>query len=169
MSITWWRGHCTTCFIYVCNMSRSHVWHDSFSAFPTNCTIYQFSQISTWPIHMYNMTHPHVWLDPNLGVLHQQHNLSIFRDIHMTHPYVLHGNVGGRGRERPKKKKLPLLKKDKKNLVGDVSVCYRITGTRFPYYMSWSTIWWAQCNVLLLVQTKPKNGFETQNVENGIR
>jgi len=114
MSITWWRGHCTTCFIYVCNMSRSHVWHDSFSAFPTNCTIYQFSEISTWPIHKYNMTHPHVWLDPNLGVLHQQHNLSIFRDIHMTHPYVLHGNVGGRGRERPKKKKLPLLKKDKK-------------------------------------------------------
>jgi len=65
-------------------------------------------------------------------------------------------DVGGGGRD-PKNQKescTPILKRQKQKLSSaqDVGACYSITGTRFPYYISLSTIWWARGNCDLLVQ-----------------
>jgi len=46
----------------------------------------------------------------------------------------------------------------------DVGAFYSITGTRFLYYLSLSTIWWARRNSNLLVQIEPKNGLESEKV-----
>ena len=80
--------------------------------------------------------------------------------------------MGGAGVETQEKKKIvvPLSKNDKKKIswASEVGVCFRITGTRFPYYISLSTIWWARRNGNLLVQIDPKNGFQTDKVKDGV-
>jgi len=53
--------------------------------------------------------------------------------------------------------------------VWDAGVSYNITGTRFLYYISFSTIWWFRRNGTLLVQIKPNNGFETEKLKSGYR
>ena len=45
-----WHDSCVTCLTYMCDMTHSHVWYDSFT-----CV--------TWLIHMYGMTHSHIWHD----------------------------------------------------------------------------------------------------------
>ena len=77
--------------------------------------------------------------------------------------------VGGGGRDSKQKIFVPLLQKEIKKMlfVSDVGVCYKITGTMFPYYTSLSTIWLVWGNVLLVVHIKSKNWFETQKVKNG--
>ena len=61
-------------------------------------------------------------------------------------------------------------KNDKKKIscASDVGVCFRITGARFPYYISFSTIGWARRNGNLLVQIDPKNGSQTDKVTDGV-
>jgi len=50
----------------------------------------------------------------------------------------------------------------------NVGVFFSITGTRFPYYLSRSTTWWARRNSDLLVQIDPKYGFEPEKVKNRV-
>ena len=71
--------------------------------------------------------------------------------------------------QKNKKNFVPQFKKDKKifSWDQDVGVCHCITGTRFPYYISSSTIWWERGNGTLLVQIEPKNKFQTEKVKDG--
>ena len=49
----------------MCDMTRSHVWHDSFTYVTWlihMCDMTRFSCV-TWLIHMCDMTHSHVWHD----------------------------------------------------------------------------------------------------------
>jgi len=55
----------------MCDMTHSHVWHDSFT-----CV--------TWPIYMCDMIHSHVWHDSFVCVK------SLIYMCDMTHPYVWH-------------------------------------------------------------------------------
>jgi len=50
----------------------------------------------------------------------------------------------------------------------NVGVFFSITGTRFPYYLSRSTTWWARRNSDLLVLIDPKYGFEPEKVKNRV-
>jgi len=63
---------------------------------------------------------------------------------------------GGAQTQKNKKNLVPQFKKD---------VFYIITGTRFPYYISSSTIWWYRGFFTLLVQIEPKNRFQTEKSE----
>ena len=49
--------------------------------------------------------------------------------------------------------------------VSDVVVCYSITGTRFPYYISLSNNWCVRGNGTLLSEIRPKNGFRNWSSE----
>jgi len=60
---------CVTWLIHMCDMTRSHVWHDSFT-----CV--------TWLVHMYDMTHSHVWRDSCAGLWVCSND--------MTHSHVWH-------------------------------------------------------------------------------
>jgi len=91
-------------------------------------------------------------------------------DIHTNmHTYIhAHTEAWGAGAISKNKSYKILLKRDKrvsrKSIVGG---CYSINRTRFSFYISLSTITWRSGNVLLLVQTKTKIGFETQIMKNG--
>ena len=90
--------------------------------------------------------------------------------IHMyIHTYW---DVGTRDRDprKPKKNCTTVRKCQKQEIswASDVSVCFSITGTRFQYYISLSTICLARRNGNLLVQIDPKNGFEIDKVKNGV-
>jgi len=78
-------------------------------------------------------------------------------------------DVEGGGREPRKQKDFcTTLKKRQTPKIpcpSDAGICYSITGTRFPYYITW----WACGNGTLLVQIKPKKEFETQKVMHGYR
>jgi len=102
-------------------------------------------------------------------------------DIHTNmHTYIhTHTEAGGAGAISKNKSYKILSKRDKrvsrKSMVGDrlkevyrwCCNSYSINRTRFSFYISLSTITWRSGNVLLLVQTKTKIGFETQIMKNG--
>jgi len=72
-------------FTTMCDMTHSlpcvtwlihyHVWHDSFNVPLHKSSALQLSQLYlTWLIHMCDMTHSHVWLDPFLCVRRFSHS-----------------------------------------------------------------------------------------------
>jgi len=84
---------CVTWLIHMCDMTYSHVWHDSFT-----CV--------TWRIHMCDMTHSHVWHDLftcvtwlihmcDMTLSHVRHDSFtcvtwLFHMCDMTHSHVRH-------------------------------------------------------------------------------
>jgi len=75
------------------------------------------------------------------GKIHTRHRLKEGKQTRNVHTG---GDLGGGGRD-PKKQKescttISKRQKQKISSVQDVGVCYIITGTRFPYYISLSTI-----------------------------
>ena len=70
------------------------------------------------------------------------------------------------------KKNCTTLKKSQKqkfSLAVNVGICYRITGTRFKYYISLSTLLLSCGDGTSLAQIQRKNVFETEKVKNGYR
>jgi len=84
----------------------------------------------------------------------------------MSSPWMYLRDMGGGGRD-PREQKdfcttVTKRQKQKISWASDVGVCYSITGTRFLYYISLSTIWWVRGNGNLLVQIEPKNERERE-------
>jgi len=87
-------------------------------------------------------------------------------------PSVLTWTLGAGGRDPSKQKDFCTTVKKLRQiffLASDVGVCYSITGTRFPYYISLGTILWAHNNRNVLVQIKTKHGFEIETMKSGYR
>jgi len=87
------------------------------------------------------------YMTAHIYQLHDTHRC-VTRHTYMS--YATHIETWGAGVETHENKKIfvPLSRKDKKQISWalDVAVCYIITFTRFPYYISLSTIQWARSN-----------------------
>ena len=98
--------------------------------------------------------------------------LKVICIIHYLHFHFLTYNISshemlGPGVETQKnqKKSCTTISKRQKQKISssqDVGAFYSITGTRFLYYISLSTIWWVRGNGNLLVQIEPKNERERE-------
>ena len=157
---------------------------------PTYIHTYIHTYIQTWKSitphgTTYILTNQQIWtyITP-LGITYRHtntHHVSLYvcmtykhtsmhtcmNTHHAAWPYETWG--AGVVTRRNTKNRVPLCKKDPKKNVISPGACYSITGTRFPCYISLSTIWWARGNGNLLVQIEPKIGFESETVKNGYR
>jgi len=69
--------------IHICDMTHSHMWHDSFT-----CV--------TWLIHICDMTHSHMWHDSSTGVFHMcDMTHSHVCEWVMSHAWMSHGHTCG--------------------------------------------------------------------------
>ena len=84
---------CVTWLIHMCDMTHSHVWHDSFTYVTwlihtcdvTHPRVWHDSfTCVAWLIHMRDVTHSHVWRDPFTCVTWLIHMCD------MTHSHVWH-------------------------------------------------------------------------------
>jgi len=76
---------CVTWLIHMCDMTHSYVWHDSCNALSASNTIAIWFLRVTWLFHMCWWTHSYVWHDSLIWLIYMW-NASFTYD--MSHSYI---------------------------------------------------------------------------------